>query len=184
MRFSPRLLCETRLCGARAGHSSPRSRRPFLPSARRTPLRLRYHPEEGADLSGEMPVATPRYIPFATSGAGDRACRASRSRFASRSRSIRMWRAFGGVEMAGREEVAVSSTSPPFAPPRRARRLQRARATNGRCAAAAGSATNEPAARRLEARDGSSVDRRCPAAGAAPASAVQFRPVLVSTAHD
>ena len=90
MRFSPRLLCETRLCGARAGHSSPRSRRSFLPSARRTPLRLRYHPEEGADLSGEMPVATPRYVWFATSGPGNRVCRASQSRFASRSRAIRM----------------------------------------------------------------------------------------------
>ena len=90
MRFSPRLLCETRLCGARAGHSSPQSRRSFLSSARRTPLRLRYHPEEGADLSGEMPVATPRYVRFATSGPGDRVCRASQSRFASRSRAIRM----------------------------------------------------------------------------------------------
>ena len=62
-----------------------------MPSARRTPLRLRYHPEEGADLSGEMPVATPRYIPFATSGPENRVCRASRSRFASRSRVFRAW---------------------------------------------------------------------------------------------
>ena len=84
------LLRETRLCGARAGHSSPRSGRSFSPSARRAPLRLRYHPEEGADLSGEMPVATPRYVWFATSGPGNRVCRASQSRFASRSRAIRM----------------------------------------------------------------------------------------------
>ena len=88
-RFSPRSLCETRLCGARAGHSSPRSGRSFPPSARHTPLRLRYHPEEGADLSGEMPVATPRYV--LTSGPGNRVCRASRSRFASRSRAFRMY---------------------------------------------------------------------------------------------
>ena len=90
MRFSPRLLCETRLCGARAGHSSPRSGRSFSPLARHTPLRLCYHPEEGADLRGEMPVTTPRCVWFATSGPGNRACRASQSRFASRSRAIRM----------------------------------------------------------------------------------------------
>ena len=90
MRFSPRLLGETRLCGARAGHSIPRSGRSFSPLARRTPLRLCYHPEEGADLRGEMPVGTPRYVRFATSGPGNRVCRASQSRFASRSRAIRM----------------------------------------------------------------------------------------------